>query len=373
MEKILITPLVGLGDTLMMTPALRLLKTHHPDFEITAVTLNRGCYDIIRNNPDIDRLRYFPLTTAGFGRGCAHILLHYSWKHTVSINFYPSNRAAYNLFSALSFCPVRIGHRYLHNDLSQLNWLKNRTVREDPRAHCVRQNVRLLKFLDNVFTAFDDDEMIPPMRVYLTGAEKEAGAQYRRMLGDGTVVGVHAGTSVFKGHGRRRWPKERFTELIDSLPDIRFVLFGTTEDAEANEYIAAHVRNRAQVVTAATATIREAAAIIGTLDAFVSNDSGLMHVAAAMETPVVAVLGPTNPDFIAPWKVRHRVVRTGLDCSPCFYYSPRPLRCTLDGSFRCLAELPAGMVGEALAAVLSDVGKRKSSPSRLPGVSSVSG
>jgi len=60
METILITPLVGMGDTLMTTPALRLLKQHRPDCHITYFTLSPANHELLKNNPFIDSLWYYP-------------------------------------------------------------------------------------------------------------------------------------------------------------------------------------------------------------------------------------------------------------------------------------------------------------------------
>jgi heptosyltransferase-2 len=258
-------------------------------------------------------------------------------------------------------CPKRIGHRYLHCDVSQLNWLKNLTVREDPRAHCVEENVRLLRYLDPAFAGTFTADTIPAMRLCLTEEERARGKVFRQSLGAATAVGIHAGTSVFKGHARRRWPKEKFVRLVDSLPGVAFVLFGTAEEAVANEYIVSHAAYPAKVTLVNSAPVREVAAMIGELDAFVTNDSGLMHIAAAMETPIVALLGPTNPAYIRPWKAACEVLRTGIACSPCFYYSPRPLRCSLNGTFQCMADLGVEAAHDALQRLCS-VSPRRSVP-----------
>ena len=87
-------------------------------------------------------------------------------------------------------------------------------------------------------------------------------------------------------------------------------------------------------------------------DSISTNDSGLMHIAAAMETPVVAILGPTNKNFIYPWRVKHALARLSLPCSPCFYYSPKPLSCKLNESYKCITDLGASEVSQALNEVL---------------------
>jgi heptosyltransferase-2 len=87
---------------------------------------------------------------------------------------------------------------------------------------------------------------------------------------------------------------------------------------------------------------------------FVSNDSSLMHVASAMHLKVVAIIGPTNPHFIHPWKTDYRIVDLNLNCSPCFFYSPRPLICIRkDVQFKCIKELNKDMVYDAVVDLLN--------------------
>ena len=82
---------------------------------------------------------------------------------------------------------------------------------------------------------------------------------------------------------------------------------------------------------------------------FVSNDSSLMHVASALQLNVVAILGPTNPNYIHPWQTEHKIVRLNLDCSPCFIYSPQPLICYRDDvKFKCIKELTVDMVFDSI-------------------------
>jgi len=78
---------------------------------------------------------------------------------------------------------------------------------------------------------------------------------------------------------------------------------------------------------------------------FVTNDSSQMHIAAALGLKVVAMIGPTNQNYIRPWKTEHQIVSLNLDCAPCFFYSPRPLICNrTDVKFKCIKELTVDMV-----------------------------
>ncbi len=339
-KRILITPLDGLGDNLMTTPVISQLKKHKPNWIITYFTFNPAANQILKNNPNIDNLYYYPLKSVNFIKSITYIIKNFSFRFNTCINFYPSNRSAYNLFCLLSFAKKRLGHTYKYMNTSQLNWIKNCLIKEDEKAHCVEQNIRLLKFFDIPHSLHD----IPDMKIYLTQEEKVIGQSFRDSFKTEKIVGIHAGTNTFKNHDKRRWPEEYFVKLIDRFPDIHFLLFGTADEIDLNKSIKSSISNKNQVTIVQDKSIREVASIIGELDCFISNDSGLMHIAAAMDTPVLAILGPTNQHFIYPWSVKHKISRLNLPCSPCFFYSPKPLSCKLNNSFKCLHELSVSQV-----------------------------
>ncbi len=130
-----------------------------------------------------------------------------------------------------------------------------------------------------------------------------------------------------------------------------FFLFGTDEEKQENEFISKNAKY-GNVILIQNKPIRMVASIIKQMNAFVSNDSGLMHLAAAVGIPVVAIFGPTNPVWVRPWKVKHKIVRIELPCSPCFYYSPKPLKCVAGLDFKCLKDIDVSMVKEALIQVM---------------------
>ncbi|MBN2037456.1 MAG: glycosyltransferase family 9 protein [Chitinispirillaceae bacterium] len=340
MRRIIVTPLIGIGDVLMTTPALELLKQADGDTAITYCTMNRGTHDVLLGNPAIDRLIYAPMLGPHKFVALWQILRSYTGRYDVCINFYPSNRIHYNLFALLTLAPLRIGHTYLRMNVSPCNWLKNRTISEDDATHCVEENVRLLKLLG----IDPSGSAIPSLRLYLTKEEIAEGLSFRNRQGGQPLVGIHAGTSVLKNQAARRWPKERFAELIRAVPNARFAIFGTAEEEEVNASIieTSHARERITLVN--TATIRQVAAMIRACDFFISNDSGLMHIAAAVNTPVVALIGPTNPAYIYPWNVHHRIVTASTPCRHCFHYSPAPLRCTSTVQFECVQGITVPLV-----------------------------
>ena len=92
-------------------------------------------------------------------------------------------------------------------------------------------------------------------------------------------------------------------------------------------------------------SLTKSAAIMKRCNVFVTNDSSQMHIAAALGLKVVAIIGPTNQNYIYPWKTEHQIVSLNLDCAPCFFYSPKPLICNrTDIKFKCIKELTVDMV-----------------------------
>jgi heptosyltransferase-2 len=87
---------------------------------------------------------------------------------------------------------------------------------------------------------------------------------------------------------------------------------------------------------------------------FVTNDSSLMHVASALQLKVVAIIGLTNTNYIHPWKTDHKIVSLNLECSPCFYYSPKPLTCSrTDVKFKCIKKISVEMVMDSVEELLA--------------------
>ncbi|MAG44560.1 hypothetical protein CL633_01595 [bacterium] len=122
------------------------------------------------------------------------------------------------------------------------------------------------------------------------------------------TVGFHPGCS--EALKFKRWPAQRFTKVADSL-DARIVFFGGPDEIKLSEKVIRMMKNKAINLTGKT-NIQETALAVGNCDLFITNDSGLMHVASAMQVPLIAIFGPTSPVKNAPLS-DHVILQKGKD------------------------------------------------------------
>ena len=132
----------------------------------------------------------------------------------------------------------------------------------------------------------------------------------------------------------KRWPTRHFAELARKLGERGYAvwLFGSEKDRAIGEEIAVASEGAATNLCGRTA-LASAIDLLSLAEIVVTNDSGLMHVAASVGRPVVALYGSSSPEHTPPLARSFRVVRTGIECSPCF-----ARECPL-GHFKCMNDL----------------------------------
>jgi heptosyltransferase-2 len=160
-------------------------------------------------------------------------------------------------------------------------------------------------------------------------------------------IAVAAGASYGSA---KCWPPERFAQALNRMRSERqadIILFGTPAEAEVSAAILVALGQPAMNLTGKTG-IGELPALLSRCTVFLGNDSGAMHVAAAVGLPVVAVFGPTDPEGTAPVTRRCTIVQEKPYCSPCFLR-----RCPTD--HRCMKTISPDRVSDHLARVLAEV------------------
>lgn len=331
----------------MFTPALQMLKKHNPSAQIDALVMINGVRDMYSQNPDIENVHHFNFLREGFLKSLKYIF-SLRGKYDTTINVYPSNRKEYNVINFLLGAKKRAGIKYNHSNFFNLGWLNNITIREDDTMHNVQENVRLVEKITG--TKFIDEKKLQLNLSPKHNAFAEKFFSDNRIIENDLIIGFHPGCATLKNHIKRRWAPEKFAELGKKLienKNAKILMFGGPDEKELKEEVLKLINsNRAIVVD--TPDLLMSAAVMKRCYVFITNDSSLMHVSSALELPVVAIIGPTNTNYIHPWKTEHKIVSLHLECSPCFFYSPRPLICKrTDVKFKCIKELSVDMVYDA--------------------------
>ena len=346
--EILVLALSGIGDALMFTPALSLLKNSMPDAQIDALVMFKGVKDMYDRNSNFDNVFHFDFLKKGAAASLKYIL-SLRGKYDASVNVYPSNRREYNIINFLIGAKKRAGVKYLRKDNANFGFLNNIRFTENDSLHNVQENIKQVeKIINKQFT----NE--PVLDFPLNEKDLKYASDYLSKIKinkDDLVIGFHPGCATLKNHIKRRWEPEKFAELAGKLikeKNAKILIFGGPEEKELKDNIAAQVNNQ-NVFVVETDNLPQSAAIMKRCNAFVTNDSSLMHIASAMKLKVIAIIGPTNPNYIHPWKTDHQIVTLNLECAPCFIYSPRPLICFRnDVLFKCIKELNVDMVYNAV-------------------------
>lgn len=291
-----------LGDMLCCVPLLRALKQYRPDSSITLVASPVN-FDIMRNNPFLDEVVLFdkrhPLRFVRRLRSRQYDLSVVPC--TVSMSFTSDGialaSAAKLRVGARSLNGVENPSAHFHNILVPLNWI------DDGHLHHAARNLDILKPLG---VSTGDLSTV----VGLTAEERQWASEFlNEQCGESYPrVGYHSGA----GKRSNRWPASRFAQLANLLAEkmgAQTILTSGPKDDKPTEEVLSILKHKSVVVR--NRTIREVAAVIDQLDLFVTNDTGVMHVAGGTSTPVLSLFGPTDPLQWAPIGRKNRSILSG--------------------------------------------------------------
>lgn len=289
-----------LGDLLLSTPVLRALRAHFPQAFI-AVMVRNYTFEVMQHNACIDQVILFREKIGSYSyrwlrQFCQQLFAGYDL--TIVLNTV-SHSLTSDLFAWLSRARFILGSEHLKFPGSQRNFLYNLLAPYDEKTkNQTERNLDIVRYL--AVNTSDLGEMMTLRPAEIRWA--------RRVLKktDELVIGVHPGA----GKLPNRWPIERFKALILALQEHYRPLFvlswGPKEQDLGQELLGIP---GIRYVLANNLKLRQLAAIMAQMDLFFCNDTGVMHLAAAVETPLVAIFGPTDPEQWKPPGDRFIAVR----------------------------------------------------------------
>lgn len=352
-KKILCMCLAGVGDALTFSPFIEELKRAKPGINIDVLVMFRAAESIYKNHPSVTEVFYSDFVNQNAFKSFSDVIKLRRKKYDAVVAALPSNRWEYNVIQMM-IGGRRIGHQYNHFNKINLNFLKQDWIMEDESLHVVENNLKLLKFFEVPYP-----ENPPKLSMRLSDEDHTAANLWleNKVKKDKILVGFHPGTAVFKNHINRRWAPENFAKLAKDLVeklDATVLIFGGPEEKELREKICSCANNLEQIISVDGTSLRQSAALIQKCNVMVSNDSSLMHISAAVQTPIVALFGYTNPVFVHPWKVKHKIVSKNLPCSPCFFYSPKAAQCYAKKNYECVKSITVEEVFEAVKELMQN-------------------
>ena len=352
-KRILLLRLERIGDLLMALPAIRDVRTLAPSAEIELAV---GSWNaaLAAAAPYVNRVEQVDAPWLARGdarRGSALLAAARRWRrrrYDLAINFEPDVRS--NLLLAAS------GARWTAGWVSGGGGaLLDLGLEFDPKAH-TSENARRLVAATFERSAIPSTE---PLLVIPEAARRAAGERLAAR-GRGPLVGIH----VSGGRLVKQWDPERFAEVARRLATERgatIVLTGGAQDRAMVDVVKAHVPAGQVIDVAGEIDLPELAAVLEQIDLLLTGDTGPMHLAAAVRTPIVAVFGPSDPVRYAPSGAADRIVRIDLPCSPCNRIRLPPERCV--GHIpECLTSIPAARVFDAVLSSLDQISASRRPP-----------
>jgi heptosyltransferase-2 len=330
-RRLLVRSTNWIGDAVMTTPAVRAIRRNFPGVEI-CLLVKPWVAPVFAHCPHVDRLLIYDVAMRHRGGLGKLRLCRDLRKECFDAAILLQNAFEAALIALLSGIPIRIGF-----DSDGRRLLLTHPVRLTPAIKQEHQTGYYLRILEGVGLT------VGSRRLELhVGAEdrRRAAGQLVGLPPGGPVVGLNPSATYGPA---KQWPPNRYAALADALCrdfGARIVLFGGPADGPLGATIADMMQHPCLDLSAKTA-LGEAMALIEGCDLFVTNDSGLMHVAAALQVPVIAIFGSTNPVTTGPYSPRSRVVRTPLACSPCL----KP-QCP-EGHLQCMVAVDVEMVRAA--------------------------
>ncbi len=349
--KVLVISLAGIGDTLFATPLIHELRANFPGGQIDAFVLWRGAAGLLEGNPHLNAVHQHDLLTAGKLESLKFLRRLRRERYDVSFNTHPQSRIHYRAVARFIHARLRASHQYDRSGLLD-PWLVNRSVPQNYQRHAIENNLELLNLI-GVKPVLPDHGY----EIFLSAPDRQWADEFiaTHRLAPRPRLGLHVGSGATKNLARRRWPPGHYLALIQRLaqshPRVAVLLFGGPEEENDHAALAAQT-DRDQVFVVRSANLRQAAALAGTCSAFLSVDTALMHVAAAMRVPNQFVIEtPTWNKLIEPYHNPFVLIKNpavaGRNLE--FYrYDGRGIQATPEELARCMSSVGVDEVYQSI-------------------------
>ncbi len=301
-RRILVLNRLHIGDCILTTPTLRALRERFPHAEIHAA-VPKGSEELLSENPNIDELILRPHRTRWAAKFAFAFWLKRQ-QYDLIVSFQEKS-----VFYALSTGFSGAESIGLDHPRTRRYYRHTVPVRED--RHEVYKYLAVAELLGC-------DVSRPYLELIPSASAREQVAAFLTSRGyapDARFVAVNPGATT----ADKRWAAERFAEVAQRLQaelNLPAVVLGGPDDRERAEFIASQCSPR-PLIAAGETSLGGTAALLQRCDVLVTSDTGPMHMAVGVGTPVVAVFGPTSVTKFRPFTKRSRVLYHAEPCADC--------------------------------------------------------
>jgi len=347
--KILIVKLSAIGDVIHTLPALNALRRHHPKSHITWL-VEEAAASLVQGHRALDRVlvsrrKHWLRKLKKPGRAKSLLEIRdfiralRDTRYDLIIDFQALLKSSVLIALAKGRRKVGFGRGLAHMEGSYL-FLNERIPAVNMEIHALDRGLMLLEAMGVPRGKLTYDLPVET-------ADRRAVNVLLDRFGIDASKPLVAINPVAKWK-TKLWPPGKFARLADQLIDhcgVQVVFTGSTQDRATVSGILAHMRFPA-VSLAGETSLKTLAALYQRCRLLISTDTGPMHLGCAAAIPVVALFGPTAPGRTGPYGKQHRIVRTGVACSPCFK------RICPIGTGECMGLLATRQVFNAVARFL---------------------
>ncbi len=296
-SKVLFLSLSGIGNFLMQSPTWQAVKKARPDWKITLWVAPRGTAELAQADPSVDSVLLAPPQNSPGG----HLKTVRELRRRnfgIGVVLSPGQLLKSAAYLRLAGIPQRVGHKYPFFNNPRNSLFLTKSTKEDKSLHDIEQNLRLLPLLDICHrprgdTGYQINYLPPP-------ALDHAAAKNKKW------AGFHPGSAPH--FLWKRWPLENFAAVGRELiaRGYHILIFGGSEENNLKEELRQKLGAESTTVAAG---LLQAAGLMRKCRFVLSNDSGLMHLAAASGTTVFGVFGPTDEARTGPRGPKTHVIR----------------------------------------------------------------
>ncbi len=341
MNRILIIAPNWIGDAVMSQPLLANLKTIYPQSQID-VLASTWVAPIYRACAEVSEVIEAKLEHKQLQWGLRKQLAKKLESNQYDACFVLPNSLKSALIPWLANIPFRIGYRgEMRFGLINLALNNPSKINRPPMAD---HYLALSNALEHSQKMDANKSVDPKLKISLAAQQSVSAKLQASSINEKLIYVLCPGAEYGV---TKRWPADHFAnlaqQLISKAPDAHVILLGGKGDHALGKEITSQAMNTPQIQNwCGETSLDEAIALIGMSKALVSNDSGLMHIGAALKVPQVAIFGSSDPHHTPPLSDKAKVIWLNLPCSPC-----HKRECPL-GHLKCLKDISPKTVLDAI-------------------------